>query len=49
MLYFIYYYFIHTENFSSEILLVRLSNRALAKMLPLSRGPEHALKITQSN
>lgn len=49
MLYFIYYYFIHTEIFSSEILLVRLSNRALAKMLPLSQGLEHALKITQSN
>lgn len=47
MLYFIYYYFIRIEIFSSEILLVRLSNRALATMLPLSRGLEHALKITQ--
>lgn len=40
-------YFIRIEIFSSEILLVRLSNRALATMLPLSRGLEHALKITQ--
>ena len=49
MLYFIYFYFIRTEIFSFEILLVRLSNSALAKMLPLSWGLEHPLKITQSN